>query len=90
MFRVTRQCPRMTIVEEKGEPKQGLQPAPRSDYQPSALPPGQAGLRETLHSESHFYAAKEQHGSRQRQRNGYKEERKCLLCSLELLNLATN
>ena len=38
--KVTRQCPSITIVEEKGEPKREVEPA---SFRLPALPPGQAG-----------------------------------------------
>ena len=40
--KVTRQCPRTTISEEKGEPKRTRTRSLRA-YQPNALPLGQAG-----------------------------------------------
>ena len=42
--KVTRQCPQITFFEEKNEPKQGSRTCVLPlQYQPSALPPGQAG-----------------------------------------------
>ena len=40
---VAKQCPQITIFEERGEPKRGVEPASFRLPARSALPPGQAG-----------------------------------------------